>query len=230
MTKLEWVKPPQQARSQKTLERILEAAEALIIEKGVEATTVTEIARAAKSSVGAFYARFTDKEALLRTLIERFTEQAIATADSVLQPARWQGVPFEQVVHQSVSFMLGIFHERRWLIAGFTVRAAQHPGISAFGERLGVRVAERVVELIEIRGEPVTHPRPRAAVNFAVWMVLSALEARALYRSELSQLVSDEVISAELTRMALSYLGISPSAHFDDSKGVHHGMGRLRQD
>jgi AcrR family transcriptional regulator len=229
MPKLEWIKPPQQARSQKTLERILVAAETLIIEKGVEATTVTEIARTAKSSVGAFYARFNDKEALLRTLIERFTGQAIATVDDILQPHRWEGIPFEQVIHQCVSFMLRIFHERRWLIVGFTVRAAKNPGISEYGERLGSSVAERVYQLIEARNEPVSHPNPRAAVDFAVWMVLSALEARALYRSELSVLIADEVISAELTRMALAYLGIDVSAQFEDEKGVHHGMGRLRK-
>lgn len=229
MPTLEWIKPPQQARSQKTLERILEAAEGLISEKGVEATTITEIARTAKSSVGAFYARFPDKEALLRTLVERFTEQAIATVDDVLQPHRWEGIPFERVIHQCVSFMLRIFHERRWLIVGFTERAAKSPGVSEYGERLGNSVSDRVYELIVARDEPVAHPNPRAAVDFAVWMVLSALEARALYRSELSALIADEVISAEMTRMALAYLGIDVSAQFQDEKGVHHGVGRLRQ-
>ena len=69
---LEWVRRPMQERSQRTLERILSAAETLILEVGFEGATVAEIVRRADSSVGAFYTRFKDKDALLRCLIDRF--------------------------------------------------------------------------------------------------------------------------------------------------------------
>jgi hypothetical protein len=38
---LEWVRPPQQQRSQQTFERILDAAESFIVENGVQALTVS---------------------------------------------------------------------------------------------------------------------------------------------------------------------------------------------
>ena len=47
---LQWVRPPQQARSQETLERLLDAAETLIAEKGFEDTPVAEVASRAGSS------------------------------------------------------------------------------------------------------------------------------------------------------------------------------------
>ena len=62
---LVWVRPPQQARSQLTLSRILDATEAILAEKSWEDAGVAEIARRAGSSVGAFYSRFRDKDALL---------------------------------------------------------------------------------------------------------------------------------------------------------------------
>ena len=66
---LRWVRPPQQARSQETLHRILDAAEVLVAEKSFEDASVSEIVRRANSSVGAFYARFEDKDAVLRVLL-----------------------------------------------------------------------------------------------------------------------------------------------------------------
>ena len=63
---------PKQPRSERTQERLLRAAEKLILEKGLADASVPEIARRAGSSVGGFYARFPDKDALLRALEERF--------------------------------------------------------------------------------------------------------------------------------------------------------------
>ena len=85
---LRWVRPPRQARSQETLDRILDAAEALVAEKGFGDATVADIARRAESSVGAFYARFKDKEGLLYALYERYFEQANATAARSRIPIR----------------------------------------------------------------------------------------------------------------------------------------------
>ena len=47
LNKVEWVKPTHQARSQETLERILEAAEELVSERGFDNATVSEIVRRA---------------------------------------------------------------------------------------------------------------------------------------------------------------------------------------
>src|SRR5438094_10457784 len=90
---LEWVRPPQQERSRQTLDRLLDAAEAIIAERGVDGANVADVATRAGSSIGAFYARFHDKEGLLRTLFERFGEQAEATALVALDAERWDGVP-----------------------------------------------------------------------------------------------------------------------------------------
>ncbi len=53
------------------MERILGAAEELLREKPFDGVTVAEIVRRADSSVGAFYARFPAKAALLSALYAR---------------------------------------------------------------------------------------------------------------------------------------------------------------
>ena len=66
------VRPPLQARSQQTLERLLIAAETLLAERPWEQIGVAELCAAADTSVGAFYARFTDKDAVLDLLADAY--------------------------------------------------------------------------------------------------------------------------------------------------------------
>jgi len=207
---LEWVRPAAvQARSQQTVTRLLDAAEALIDEGGLESATVAEIARRADSSVGSFYARFGDKDGLVRSVFERFHEQAIATAKLALTPERWTGIHTEQALESMVLFLARILRERRRLIVGLLIRASSDPHISALGEGLHQHIAEHMHALIELRGERIAHPDPDRAVGMMVWMVLSSLEVRALYSSGgVMEGEPDEVVAAEIARMCVRYLGV----------------------
>src|SRR6476661_5441098 len=54
------VRAPLQERSQQSLERMLDAAEALIYERGFDELTVGDLVQRSRTSVGSFYARFED--------------------------------------------------------------------------------------------------------------------------------------------------------------------------
>ncbi len=69
---------PQQHRSRRTLESFMAAARHLLGEGGESAVTVSDVARRAKVSVGAFYTRFEGRDDLIRYLGERSFEEAIA--------------------------------------------------------------------------------------------------------------------------------------------------------
>ena len=205
---LEWVRPPLQARSQQTLERLLDAAEAIIDEKGLENATVAEVARRAGSSVGAFYTRFADKEGLMRCVFERFNEQAAATTESVLSTDRWRGVALIEALELLITFMLRILTERRRLIVAMLVRTAADPSLGALGQRLHAHVTEHMHALVEQRGHTLSHPDPGTAIGVAVWMVLSALELRVLYAPGEVPALDDEVVAREMARMVVSYVGL----------------------
>jgi AcrR family transcriptional regulator len=205
---MEWVVAPQQARSRETLERLLDAAESLILERGLEHITVAEIAKRAGSSVGAFYTRFPDKESLLRCVFQRFYEQATATVDVVLAPEPWRDATAAELAATAMTFVVGIFRDKRELIVALTLRVARDPDLGAMGQQVGARIATRIAELLRIRGDHLTHPNPEQAIGFVVWLVLSALNSRALGAPGIDELIPDDVIAAELTRNAISYLGI----------------------
>lgn len=63
---------PTQQRSRERVERMLEAARALIVEKGSDAMRMGEVAEKAGVSIGSLYQFFPDKAAIIRTLAERY--------------------------------------------------------------------------------------------------------------------------------------------------------------
>jgi AcrR family transcriptional regulator len=63
---------------------IMDAAVHLFAQKGIQATTVSEIAEAAGVAKGTFYLYFQSKEYLLGGLRERFVEDMVASAEVIL--------------------------------------------------------------------------------------------------------------------------------------------------
>lgn len=209
--RLEWVKPPRQARSQKTLERILDAAEALILETGSVTFTVAEVARRGRSSVGSLYARFKGKDALLRSVFERFLEQAEATVASALDPERWHGVPIADIMAATVAFAVQVFEDRRPLISALVLSAVDDPDMFGVVERLGASTAAQLITLGQKRRDEIAHPDLDLAMRFITWTVLCSLEASTLH-DPTEPLLDRASQVAELTRMCVGYLGVTPNA------------------
>src|SRR3954471_18639300 len=62
---------PRQARSAKSLDLILDAAEGLLQDRGVVETSTVDVAAAAGVSVGRLYYWFPDKDAVVRAVLRR---------------------------------------------------------------------------------------------------------------------------------------------------------------
>jgi len=206
----QWVRPPRQSRSQESLERILDAAEAVISAKGFDQATVAEIVRQANSSVGAFYGRFKEKNSLLRCLHKRFCEEAFATADAVLSPQRWQGASIAEILNEVVPFLVDAYRQRKGLISAFIIHATSDPGFSEAWTSLSKHLSQRFRALLLERSEEIHHQEPRLAIDFGLQMLLCILDELALCGDlDASGLkLPDDQLPAELTRMFLRYLGI----------------------
>ncbi len=212
---VEWVKPTHQVRSQETLERLLDAAEELVAERGFDATTVAEIVRRANSSVGAMYARFNDKDSLLVCLHERFCEQAIATAEMALDAERWEGYSIAEILSSTIPFLTHTYYHRRGLVRAFIARCSCDMSFAERAARVGREISNRLVDLLLMRRGEIKHPDPLLAVDFGMRLVFDTLDHETMYadlqRSRLQ--LSREQLAEELCRAFLSYLGVeSPQA------------------
>ncbi len=216
LPRVEWVKPTHQARSQETLERLLEATEELVSEKGFDSATVSDIVRRANSSVGAMYARFTDKDSLLVCLHERFCEQALATTEAALEPARWDGATINEILATALPFVVHVYRQKRGLIRAFFVRGCTDHAFAERAGRVGQAISERLIELLIARRDEIKHPDPVLAVDFALRTTFDVLDQASLFHDVRRTKVqlTDEQFGEELTRMFLSYLGIDPAARW----------------
>jgi AcrR family transcriptional regulator len=79
---------PSQRRSRERVGRMLEAASALIEEKGSDAMRMGEVAEKAGVSIGSLYQFFPDKSALIRTLAERYNASGRACIEAELAGVR----------------------------------------------------------------------------------------------------------------------------------------------
>jgi AcrR family transcriptional regulator len=83
----EGFRPPQQARSRASLQKVLTAAEQVLAEQGLESFTVAAVASQAGISVGTIYRRFDGKEQLLHAVKDRLLTQLETNVRDALRSA-----------------------------------------------------------------------------------------------------------------------------------------------
>lgn len=205
---------PQQARSRETLQRILDAAEALIAEKGLADASIPEIVRRAGSSVGGFYARFRDKDALLRVLEERFFVEMSERTEQLALAARRGGASVPEAARVFAHELVAVTRARQNLIAAFLHRATWDEAVRADALRFRGRVAERMKSFVMSRGVTLRHPEPELAVDLAVhvafglaFQMVMAGEVRAAGRA-----LSDTELEREIARSFLRVIGVADDA------------------
>ncbi len=204
------VRAPRQARSQRTLDRILNAAEAMLEDRTFESAPVTAIVRRARSSIGSFYARFGSKETLLAALFERFQADMVRNAAERFAVAE----TLPPALAPRAAFYVGVVVEfcaaHRGVLRARMIRnvTREAPGPA--------RQAERSRELVQLahglfapcRGE-IAHADPVAALDFALQMVDAVAGLRLLAPGTVTEgfaPVSTRALTVELTRAMTGYL------------------------
>ena len=206
-----WIQPPRQRRSQQTLERLLDAAEALIEEKGFEDTTLADVARRAGSSVSAFYRRFRDKDALLHALHERYQEQCRATVEHNLAPENWEGSSIAEILADFSVFAVEVARWKHGFRRAVFLRSLSDPVFAERELQLQRLIGLGMTRLLMERQSEIRHPDPSIAVDF-VWRQIIAVLTRRFDAAPLELEfvpLSDQRLVLEATRAALAYLGIS---------------------
>jgi len=204
------VRVPRQARSRATFDRFLSATVELLAERRFEDASVAELVRRARSSVGAFYARFESKEALLHELDVRLFEVGRAKWKDFLAPERWKGASAAQILSQFIGSLVDARRERRGLLRALALYVRSRPG-SEFAKRsakLNRLLTERLTELMLTRRKEIGHPRPALAIAFALEIVDSVTRDAILFGDTglAPARLSDGELKAELLRALEVYL------------------------
>lgn len=214
---LQWARPAQQDRSRKTFNLILDAAEQLFGEQGVDQTSVAAVARAAGCSVGSVYHHFRDKAALVAALFDRTRHEFMQTLDAAVEPARWQGATISEILEGYLQFSLEM--SRSTIGSGSKAHfdfALREKDLRAQIHVLHFALFDRLRVLLLARKSEIGHPDPELAVAF----ILDQLRVT-IFLNDSSDLLcafeplpQEQVVSEALT-MACQYLRIKQYKRID---------------
>jgi len=155
---------PVQGRSRERVERILDAAADLVVAHGVDALTTRSIATEAKIPVASLYQYFSDKDAVLLSLIER--DMAEMDAQVAEDLAGLTTYTIRSVVETAMRAFVKVYH-RRPAFMEIWMRGRSNAAIYDYGREHNKRIASAVLEFVTGLGITTDELTPRVA-EFAV--------------------------------------------------------------
>ena len=178
---------PQQQRSQKRVEKILDAAASLFDEVGFEAATTHAIAARANTAVGSLYQFFPDKLAIFNALELRHVERVYFMWDKLSRPEIIQ-LPFADFIHTLVTQVEQLFTNptSRIVFAQFFLSPKIFKNIDASFTQ---EVIEFAAKLFRMRNPALTGQRSKLLAEIAVHssntLILLALRTNKAHSQEI---------------------------------------------
>lgn len=204
------VSTPKQARSEETLQRLLDAAEALILEHGLADVGITDIVREASSSVGGFYSRFRNKGELLLALHERRQRAVRGRVRAMMESDVFGAASARRIVHECVRMLIAETASRHRMQAAFLQAVVAEPVAWQTGIDFRRQLVDLVTDILLRRRDQIGHPEPDQAVPFAVHAALALMDQRALFNDIDPRWteMDPERLGAEMERLVCAYLAI----------------------
>lgn len=206
--------PPRQLRSRETLQRLLDAAEAMLLKHGPEGATLPRIASYAGVAPTTVYRRFRNKEALMAAVFNRFAERSSAAVRAQSHPEQVRALGLTQFATNVIQGMVQGFRSSGPLSRAAMQYAQLHPRNASIRATAAAeaRGFEQLVDTFLIWRDEIKHPDPEKAIRFAFLVVACVLRDLIIFdRMRLMRPVipvDDELLTRELPRLFLHYLGV----------------------
>lgn len=196
------LRQPQQARSRKTREKIVRAAEDLFESKGYELTTTNSIARKARVSVGTFYLYFPDKRAVLTEIFHKAVDQIFARAMDGLKPEHWENAEVREGIRALIGSILDSRDVRPGIQRILHERYFKDPGIKSAVDTMLREGVAAILSLMKTLSDRL-RVRDREAAAFVVYATVDALAARVMLAESP---IDPKRLTEQLTDLIARYL------------------------
>lgn len=204
---LQWAKPPKQERSQNTHDRLIEAAERLVSRgRAWGDIGVQELVKEAGTSVGAFYNRFRDKDALLHILQIALYEEGEVTAAHAHALAALD-VPLESLVRAFVSLAVNVYRQQHGMRRALLLEMFTNKQFRDRAVALSKLTCEGLVAVLHQR-YPATDPATlRTSVDVAHRIIYGTLDQSLMYEdAPTDHVLADSTMIEELATAVYAYL------------------------
>lgn len=199
---------PQQGRSKASLERMLVAAEKLMLERGSEEFTLQDVSQQGNVSIGSIYLRFESKENLVRAVIANHLKRMAGDEDAMMARVKDESSSLDTFVPSFVAAFAELLLGHAPLLRLSMRRAAFDPLVSEPGKQSANRAAAMCIgALLEFRAEFGGDDNERKAN--AAYQIIFATLARQLSLGSTGESVHPQdwhELKIELGRMCLAYL------------------------
>jgi AcrR family transcriptional regulator len=204
--KLKQANETKQGRSQRTLEKILEAAEKLLQERDFDELTMAELAEHAGCAVGTLYGRIPNKDSLLACLYERLDRQIQTQAGEMFGAVAGLGLAerVAAVCGIAVDFLSATRGVNRAVTLHLWSRSEDEFG---FRRSTTASFKQAAAFLAECKDE-IAHKNAREACEFGLMTVSTMAQDRIVFgdRSGIQLRYSARALKRRLTSLLLGYL------------------------
>ncbi|HZV09651.1 MAG TPA: TetR/AcrR family transcriptional regulator, partial [Novosphingobium sp.] len=173
------LRAPMQGRSKASYERMLAAAEALLVAHGSDEFTLAEVSRKGRVSIGSIYNRFESKDALLHAVQLRIMERVDAQMHARIAAARQSAASLGALVPALIEAIAETLRECADLMRPLMQRASSDPLVAATGKASYAATANAFKEALLVHAGEIAYPDRLRAVD-AAFRVLYASIARYL--------------------------------------------------
>lgn len=201
---------PQQERSFKTMNKIMDAAAEILQTKNFEQISINEIVERAGVSVGAFYGRFRDKDGLLEALDERFFTCFEAEVINLVSAPGWTQTPVSNILEGLCSLLVKTYSRQTGLLRSLNLKARLYDDqrFRKREQKAWNDLFPRLQQALLAKCDEFKHPDPQVAIVFGFQQMFFTLREILLWEPLRSQnLYENEELITELTRAYLAYLG-----------------------
>jgi len=208
---------PKQQRSRLSAQRVLDASLELLEEHGFDAFTVVDVSKRAGVSVGAIYARFGNKESMLRAVHAHGMERMLEQHTAVARAAEAETGDLRETVLDAVAMVAAVFQGNEGLLRAFMRLGAVDEVVSERGSTSSKDLARRFKEKLLAHRAELAHPHPEIAVDVAYRMAYCTFARRVMdgpaYESDLVVSWGDLVaeVGAACTAYLLETRGSAPA-------------------
>jgi AcrR family transcriptional regulator len=200
------LRPTLQRRSQRSLERIVEALADLIEEKTFEEITVAEVCTRARVAVGTFYDRVGNKDALLEHLRRRFYAEIVAQIDQAFTPSRFLDHSAPAMLAINAEEMVTLHRRRQGAIRATIVEARRSAEFGSHARELNALLMDRVTSTWLSKREAFAAGDPERLARSCFLLAAGFLREAVIWAELWPGQADDASITADLERMLINVL------------------------
>jgi len=199
---------PQQGRSKASLERMLQAARELMLERRSEEFTLQDVSKHGNVSIGSIYLRFESKDNLVRAVIANALDEIAADEDRMIAEVETKSSSLAQFVPHYVEAYAEVLRRNSSLLRLAMERASFDPLVSGPGKQSALRSARQGTTAMLKHAAEFGGTDNELKAN-AAYQIIFAMLARQLSLGSTGESAADydwAQLKRELGRMCLAYL------------------------